>query len=156
MRCSKEFQEVQRNSKERIQGAVVSRYVDRFGTLKSRNLVTPQPWINIFQNLGNHCNLWNFATFRISLRMTEWFCPVQPRNFRNLATLLEKYFSKFTKIIVTFVTLQLLVFLRKLLNCALRNLVTSVTLQPRRRNMKNSPKLTKMTQNGPKMKNHKK
>ena len=110
--------------------SVVSRYVDRFGTLKPRNLVTPQPWINIFQNLGNHCNLWNFATFRISLRMTEWCCPAQPRNFRNLATLLKKYFSEFTKIIVTFVTLQLLGFLRKLLNGALRNLVTSITLQP--------------------------
>ena len=92
--------------------SVVSRYMDRFGTLKPRNLVTLQPWINIIQNLGNHCNLWNFATFRISLRMTEWCCPAQPRNFRNLATLSKKYFSEFTKIIVTFVTLQLLVFLR--------------------------------------------
>ena len=95
------------HQKGKVSVSVVSRYMDRFGTLKPRNLVTPQPWINIFQNLGNHCNLWNFATFRISLKMTEWCCPAQPRNFRNLATLLKKYFSEFTKIIITFVTLQI-------------------------------------------------
>ena len=51
--------------------SVVSRYMDRFETFCIRNLVTLQPLGNIFfQNLRNHCNLWNFATFSISLKMT--------------------------------------------------------------------------------------
>ena len=91
--------------------------------------VTSQPCCRFFSELTKF--IATFVTLQPLGILSKWLngpALRNPRNFRNLATLLQ-IFSEFTKFIATFVTLQPLGILSKWLNGpALRNPRNLVTL----------------------------